>query len=209
MRILWLLAVVVAATACSVDDDCSLNGVCRTGTSTCECDSGWTGVDCGVLDLLPTAVGSGFNNNNASDTPSSWGGKPVFDGGKWHLYASEFVQGCGLNDWSPNSRVVRAESSSLFGPFVFAEEVLPTFHHNPSVVRAPDGRWLLTVIGRDCNNTVNCSDGKPHPAPIFAACPLANDSAPGNMESGISMYTSKSLVNGTWERVGDGYILPR
>ena len=45
------------------------------------------------------------------------------------------TQRCGLNDWSPNSRVIRAVSDNVVGPYQFVEEILPTFHHNPSVVR--------------------------------------------------------------------------
>ena len=78
-------------------------------------------------------------------------------------------------------------------------------------MQSGDGLWLLTAIGRPCNNTVNCSNGQPQPAPPSAACPVANDSAPHNMESGISMFVAKTLVDGEWAPVGSdgGIVLPK
>ena len=42
--------------ACTNDEDCLLNGACSSGA--CTCDKGWTGPDCGELNLakvrLPT-----------------------------------------------------------------------------------------------------------------------------------------------------------
>ena len=62
-RPLELLLMAVVATACTVDEDCSLNGVCGTG-GMCACDSGWTGPDCGVLWTIPGPRASGYNANN-------------------------------------------------------------------------------------------------------------------------------------------------
>lgn len=37
--------------SCQEDEDCNLNGACRSGQ--CDCNPGWTGADCGQLDLMP------------------------------------------------------------------------------------------------------------------------------------------------------------
>ena len=48
-------------TACVVDEDCSLNGVCTTATATtngaCTCDPGWRGAHCQYLNLAPITAG--------------------------------------------------------------------------------------------------------------------------------------------------------
>jgi len=108
--------------------------------------------------------------------------------------------------WSPNSRVVRAVShTGALGPYSFANEVLPTFHHNPQVVRSRDGSYLMYVIGRTCGHTSDCHAGPvppPTPHPANAACPLPNDPAPGNMESGISLFKSNLPNSSEWQSVG-------
>ena len=47
--------------------------------------------------------------------------------GKYHLFASQFVQNCTLKGFNPASTVVRAVADKPEGPFVFAETVFGTF----------------------------------------------------------------------------------
>ena len=59
-----LASLTCAAGKCVTDSDCSLLGVCKAAEETgsdhkqpypsasCECDQGWTGVDCATADLL-------------------------------------------------------------------------------------------------------------------------------------------------------------
>ena len=165
------------ATSCTNDAACSYNGQCVGGS--CVCASAWAGPDCGVLQLLATPRDAGYA---PVDGGSSWGGIAVQDpanGSAWALVASEFVNGCGLNDWSPNSRVIKAVSTtdSPLGPYVFAAELLPPFHHNPQLMWDPETKsWVIFAIGRTCNNTFNCHGE--HPAPKKSACPIPNDPAP-------------------------------
>lgn len=121
---------------------CSLNGDLVNGS--CRCDPAWRGDDCGELALVPAASLDGAYQTkvNMSDCavscgPSSWGGLPLRNetDGMYHLFASQFVQNCTLGGWNPGSTVVRAVSSDPFGPYVYAETVFGTFHHNPTVRR--------------------------------------------------------------------------
>ena len=52
----------------------------------------------------------------------------------------------------PRSHVVHAVSASALGPFMKLpaprDVVLPTFAHNPTIRRHPDGTYLLFFIGR-------------------------------------------------------------
>ena len=89
--------------SCRTDDDCSLLGVCSGGR--CECDPGWRGDHCGIADLLPLRLDEGYLN----ESTSSWGGRPIFADGRWHLFATEIVHGCPLVLFMNNSAVLRAE----------------------------------------------------------------------------------------------------
>ena len=137
--------------ACSTDEDCSLNGLC-TAQSQCVCDKGWVGEDCGVLNLAPATRHTGYNLTGSSPPTSSWGGKIIpdpKDSTLHHLFAAEFTGHCGLDFWSPMSRIIRAESrSGPAGPYTFAQEIAPTFAHNPTVVYSEaEGQYLMYHIG--------------------------------------------------------------
>ena len=177
---------------CQVDDDCSLNGVCNASTSQCDCDAGWTDFDCGVLDRAPADRNSGYNLT--SNGTSSWGGKPILDPatGQWLLFAAEFTGGCGLDYWSPMSRVIRAVSQrGPAGPYVFDKEIVGTFAHNPTVVwSGADNLWLLYHIGCPYTQPTSCQYGG-------ITCDDANNE---NGESSISLWQSANLS--TWEYVG-------
>ena len=77
------------SSACSVDEDCSLLGVCGSTTpGVCDCDPGWTGPDCGQLKLQPVTMGTGYNLT--AEGVSSWGAN-IFPaagdhaGKDWHM----------------------------------------------------------------------------------------------------------------------------
>ena len=137
---------------CSSDEDCSLLGTCAS-SGKCVCDPGWTGDDCARADLLPYRPTDGYINHSAA----SWGGRPIFFGGKWHLFATEIAQKCPLILFMNNSMVVRATATEAAGPYSHQEVVLPTFHHNPTVVGpTPDGYFLIFSIGTDDPETIDC-----------------------------------------------------
>lgn len=144
LRLLLVSAVAISCSiGCSVDDDCSLNGVCATGV--CACDAGWTGATCSQLNLLPAPLPpeNGYNVPNTS----SWGAGVIQDAltGSFHMYVSEFINHCGLLSWHNNSRVVHAVSVAATGPYLYSDEVIPAYAHNPSVAPTADGDGLILV----------------------------------------------------------------
>lgn len=178
---------------CQDDLDCNLNGVCQSSTNTCVCDSGWRSFDCGELDRRPAVRGTGYNQTGAGT--STWGSKIVQDPKNtklFHLFLAEFTDGCGLDYWSPYSRVIHAESSSgPAGPFSFSNQVVGSFAHNPTVVYSPaDELYLLYYIGCPFSPPAICT------GPSFS-CGPGNDI---NGESGISVQSSPDLI--TWTAHG-------
>ena len=110
-----LAAAKAAAFQCTTALDCNLNGECEGGK--CRCDAAWRADDCGELALLPVPSdlrGAYQTRVNLSDCavscgPSSWGGLPLKGAdGKYHLFASLFVQNCTEHGWNPSSTIVRA-----------------------------------------------------------------------------------------------------
>ena len=180
------------ASACATDEDCSLTGVCKPDSGMCACDPGWIGADCGVLDLAPAKYNTGYNYT--SQRTSSWGGKTIRDpknASLFHLFAAEFTGHCGLDYWSPMSRIIRAVGSSPAGPFTFAAEVVGTFAHNPTVIWSPaDQLYLMYHIGCKVAQPTSCVQ------PSFS-CDSGNNI---NGESSISMLSSPDLI--TWTPLG-------
>ncbi|KXS93970.1 hypothetical protein AC578_1752, partial [Pseudocercospora eumusae] len=155
------------------NEDCSLNGICSPSrwtsllrslslSSSCQCDPGWIGDNCGVLDLKPARRGKGYNHTQIDESlnyhgpfgNSSWGGQIIHDPDDhslFHLFADQFDNGCGLSGWRPNSFVVRAESrNGPRGPYHFVEKVTDTFRHNSRIAWSEkDQKWLLWTIGAD------------------------------------------------------------
>jgi hypothetical protein len=190
---------------CHSDEDCSLLGVCSGSSGVCQCDVGWTGADCGQLDLAPAQPNSGLNETASGI--SSWGANifPAAEAGggggdSWHMLAAEFENKCGISRWSPNSAIVLATSDrGAAGPYKRRKVVVPPFAHNPKVVRAPDGTWLMYTIGVKLppSELFNCTEA--------GVAQQQQQQQPGrnplNRESNISLYTSKAL-EGPWERFG-------
>ncbi|KAF2635381.1 hypothetical protein P280DRAFT_194500 [Massarina eburnea CBS 473.64] len=154
---------------CTTDDHCSLNGLCNPKTSTCTCDPGWTGTNCGTLDLRHATRGTGYNHTttNASDPytsgrgNSSWGAHILQDRRDpklFHLITSQFAHGCGLSAWKPFSTVIRGESQTgPQGPYEWKQEILGPWHHNPATVWSEkDGLWLLYTIGDPVTPPTSC-----------------------------------------------------
>ena len=181
------------APTCQTDDDCNLNGICLPFIRTCKCDPGWASSDCAALNLRPAKRDSGFNTT--SQGTSSWGSKIIHDledPKLFHLFLAEFTDDCGLDYWSPYSRIIRAESTTgPAGPYAFAQEVVGAFAHNPAVIHSPaERKFLLYYIGCPQSLPETCT------RPSFSC-------GPGNFingESGVSLQSSTDLK--TWRFEG-------
>ena len=170
---------------CIADEDCAKNGVCSGGSGgsggkgTCACASGWKGHACTQLDLTPTLSGqdAGYNYVLDGENVSSWGGVPLeAEDGLYHMWVSHFTEHCGIIAWGENSIILHTTSINLLGPYTPANGTItlsttfPIFSHEPSVVRGPDGEWVMFMsrhvpnTGRpicSCQNGVtpdNCTD---------------------------------------------------
>jgi hypothetical protein len=130
---------------CKTDAQCSYNGRCTSGV--CECDPAWHGEQCATLNLMPAHHGAGLNVSDADGPLSSWGATVTRgDDGVYHMYAAQFVQHCGFNQWDYNSRIVHAVASQADGVFEVKDVVWPVWAHNPAVVRGPRGEWVMTFV---------------------------------------------------------------
>ena len=163
-----LLCVASTAAACASDEDCNLNGACTAGA--CACVPPWRGDTCGALDLLPAAAPDGalYRRPNVS----SWCASTLRDDatGLWHAVVAQMSGNCGLNSWEANSQLVHVVSASgPAGPYVNETLVRLPFSHNPKLIRAPDGTFLIAHIGCGDNSTKRlgpCAGGvTPQPPP--------------------------------------------
>lgn len=146
---------------CTTDEDCSLNGVCTSGS--CVCYPPWGGKDgtCGEF-LFKPITGPAETNGypGKSENVTSWGGNVIFYDGLYHLFVAEMSNNCTLAQWGSNSRCAHAISSTPEGPYERIDIALPTWCHNPQVSYIPNGGgsgvdiWALWHIG-DGNGDVN------------------------------------------------------
>ena len=101
-------------------------------------------MDCARADLQPWKETEAYVNSSAA----SWGGRPLFAEGKWHLFVTQIKAKCPLILFMNNSEVVRAEADNAAGPFMLKQVILPPFHHNPTAIGpTPDGYYLIFTIG--------------------------------------------------------------
>ena len=153
-RLLW---------PCASRNDCSHNGACDAGTGLCVCEAAWGGPRCSELQLLPVdsaAPGLRFVSGGGANV-STWGAPMLQDAatGRWHAWASEMLNFCGINSWTTNSHIVHATAPGPGGPWQRAEEVVPAFAHEPNVVRGPAGEWVMAYSAYPLPDpTVRCTD---------------------------------------------------
>jgi hypothetical protein len=137
------------------------------------------------------AAGGGFISN-------SWGMSVARDdnGTLWHGFMTEMMLNCSLSSWTTASHVLHMTAPSPAGPWSVAGVALHKFAHNPQIVRAADGAWLLFHIGM------------PTPASCEGpgeACPGGHHDPACNGAQGTSVARALSPW-GPWERVP--FILP-
>ena len=92
-----LAALMHGTAACQTDGDCLLLGSCEVGT--CKCRQGFTGPECGQIDVAAAPTTLGYHNLSAS----TWGGLPPSVQGKWHMHVSMMAGDCPLGTFNNNS----------------------------------------------------------------------------------------------------------
>ena len=180
---------------------CSLNGELVGGA--CVCDPGWSGVACHTLDLLPAAPLDAahqvyFHPSNApggGPVSNSWGISVARDdnGTLWHGFMTEMAGHCTLASWTSASHILHLTAPQPSGPWSVQGVALDKFAHNPQVVRAADGAWLLFHIGS--LEPAGC-EAEACPGPHSPACAGAQ---------GTSVARATSPY-GPWERLP--FLLP-
>ncbi len=185
---------------CTDDMDCSLNGKCTVGSGVCECSTGWTGRRCETLDLAPVSMGAmGLDPSKNGTNMSSWGGSVHQIGGKWHMFNVLLWNHCGIGSYLMNSGVVHSvsSSSSVVGPYVQQDVILPPFAHEPDVVVAPTGELVMVSVssGGDLNgfHSCQCVDGSTSSSQ--PRCNGCNNSCLPNAKPTLSVASS---ANGPW-----------
>ena len=178
-------ALASSAHASECANRCSLNGVCDTQNSVCVCDEGWTGVDCGLLDLLAAPTDCSFHGESAcgadGTVTSSWGGSVLrLPSGKgdgkttFAMFAAEMTHHCTLAHWTTNSEVVLATSDTATGPFTEHFQIIKPWAHNPEAIHTADGEVAVFTLGNgqagwgpeyDCDATPAPPKPKPYPKP--------------------------------------------
>ena len=149
---------VAASAAAACPEQCSLNGMCLP-SGACQCDTPWTGANCGVLERLAVNATQqpGASIFGYSPNVSSWGGSILTDGrGLHHLFVAQMQTG-GLIGWGSESECVHATSTSLGGPFSKQSVLVPKECHGPVVLRAPDGEYLMLHQGDGRGSARNTS----------------------------------------------------
>lgn len=138
---------------------------------------------------------------------SSWGGSVVRgDDGKYHMFAAEMSEGCGLKSWSTNSIVVHAVADAPMGPFERKDVAVQAFAHNPVVARAPDGTWVLWHIGCGAPNRgvlpcETCSGGQTN-----KSCPREGEEVACTANT-THVLSAKSL-DGPWVALNATIVNP-
>jgi len=188
------------ALACKTDMDCSMAGICG-GDGKCNCEAPFAGPSCAELGLTPVSCGNG---GLCIDGHSTWGGGIMADDdGTLHMFSALMDDSCSLGAWLTKSRVLHAVSPSVASPFAPKEIVLgqrnasywdSLTQHNPTVVRAPDGTWLIVYMGNhatDGQKAQNCTRG------VSAGAVGGLPAAATTQRIGIASAPSP---NGPWSR---------
>lgn len=119
------------------------------------------------------------------------------DDGLWHLWAAEMTEHCGINAWAGNSRIIHATSSSANGQYTRKEQVWEAFAHEPEVIRAPSGEFVMFFTYKpNYTSPCHCKYGSTGPHD----CPSNHKNKTATLRADLMatwMSYSKS-ANGPW-----------
>ncbi|GAB5353066.1 hypothetical protein AAMO2058_000006500 [Amorphochlora amoebiformis] len=170
---------------CRDDTDCSLNGVCDAGE--CECDPAWKGHRCEQLKLVLADRQSGYRGVDDGHNTSSWGGA-VLKGpdGRYHMWASEMTEHCGIGAWAQNSRIIRAVSDTPGGAYKREQVVYEVFAHEPEVIRGSNGEYVMFFTASLRSEHGDCKCCRP-------GTPCDGSTGPGDCP-GMGYNTNKTML---------------
>ena len=197
----------IYATPCNTVEDCSYNGICKN--KVCDCDAGWKGEHCAQLNLQMTTKESGYHNFDGGMNVSSWGGS-VIKGvdNKYHMYAAEMADWCGINAWRPNSILIHAISDTYNGKYTKTDEIALVWTHEPTACVGPNGEYVVYAVHSPYPNGGN-SDISPCQGCANGAtldCDIQLTTGPPNPKTYTQMkYTS--ISNGS-SGYSDWMIIP-
>lgn len=190
---------------CRNDQDCSLNGRCDT-QGHCQCDPSWMGARCQTLNLLPATHGAGYRGVDDGHNTSSWGGAVLKDetDGRYHMFAAEMTEHCGIGAWAQNSRIVHASSAAPGGAYQRDGVVWNVFSHEPEVVRGPNNEYVMYYTANirskhgvcNCCKTTSKCDGSTGPND----CPSGSSFLPERrrLDADPSYMSWSMSPNGPW-----------
>eukprot|EP01084_Bolivina_argentea_P238247 400262_1 len=159
-RIIW---------KCQSDIDCFLNGKCKANGN-CTCNEAYSGPKCDILNLLPAKRNTGYNQTDKSNNKkiSSWGGAVLMDTNntntntKYHMFAAQFDNYCGVNSWELNSIVIHAQSTNgLNSPFEYVSTIHHSFAHEPDATKGPNGEYVIYYVAYNYTNVPECNCNEP------------------------------------------------
>eukprot|EP00038_Savillea_parva_P000928 m.100001 g.100001 ORF g.100001 m.100001 type:complete len:444 (+) comp10329_c0_seq3:48-1379(+) len=212
----------VTRTSCATDADCSLLGTCQAGA--CHCAPGFTGTQCGQLDLVPATSLSAATLWPQPNVPnvSSWGFTVAYDPND-SLYHAVTTVSCGCNAGSPvhacseytgvlasggyASSLVHLTSTRPDGGFVYAGVLAPSTSFNPQLVRSPNGTFALYFRVNSVAALPLCT-GDPSGPSSSAGSLIKVCTGPtqdncihaGNPEHGTNMYVATATsMKGPWK----------
>lgn len=135
---------------CTSDLDCSLNGVCVSGS--CVCDKPWKGDVCGVLGYKVNPVSAKdlypYNNSGPPVQPTTslntWNG-PIIGpvDGKYHLFNPIYAEGSLLK----SSEIMHGVADNITGPYDWTKYPNIPGSSNPAAVtfNDTDGKTKYTL----------------------------------------------------------------
>ena len=157
---------------------------------TCVCDPAWSASpQCDVLSLLDEPNNAPFPGYH-NETAASWGGNIIKENGTYHLFVAQMALECGLGQWGSNSAIVRAEATSLHGPFEYKQTIIEPFAHNPTIRKLPNGSYALYMIGGTPRTPVDC---RGHSAPKYRSRYLGSTEYSGSIRISIANH-----LQGPW-----------
>jgi hypothetical protein len=196
MHFIAVASLILGASACSINLDCSLAGECVS--SECICAKGWTGKSCASLKLGNASTVRSIGNLpatvNGTLIKTVWGGHSAMDEhGISHWFGSVIMNGGSLAGWSTESALGHAVASSPSGAYTLTD--IAVSPHDSSAQSWDNGSMHGGYLVKNPNPWKNSSDQWLF---FYTGFPAKGD-ALSNRKIGVAYASS---LSGPWERWG-------